>query len=225
MKNKYHSDFIIQFKLGLLAHDVVKQIAPATKNYWRKNDYNNYFAPEVLYAQQENMDMVKTFLSRKKLLYVAKAIYHVFLTFKFIATQAKGFKRSLANHKELVVNTIERCNISLGIKRTLKALGISANQFYVWKNSGNCAISVLGRCYKKFPNQLTIKKVKIIKEYLVNPNFKGWSNASVYYQMIRDKAAFLSQELKNLNTKKALGPKPPSRFSILTLPFLSSQVM
>ena len=192
MKNRYHSDFIIQYKLGLLNRDVVKQIAPATKNYWRKNDYNNYFAPEVLYAQQENMDMVKTFLSRKKLLYAAKAIYHVFLAFKLIAWHAKGFKKSLANHKDLVVNTIERCKNYLGIKRALNVFGISANQFYAWKNNANCAISVWGRCYKKFPNQLTIKEVKTIKEYLVNPNFKGWSNASVYYQLIRDKAAFFS---------------------------------
>lgn len=79
MKNQYHSDFILQYKLGLLPKNIVKKIPPTTTHYWRNTPNNNFFAPDVLYAQEQNMTLVKEFLSRKELLRAAKAMYHIFL--------------------------------------------------------------------------------------------------------------------------------------------------
>ncbi len=178
--------------MGLLPEHIVKQVAPATKTYWRKNNYSNYFAPEVLYAQQDNMEMIKAFLSRKKLLYAAKALYRIYQFILPIAIQTDGFTHQLKAKKTMLIQLIENCKKTLGLKRATRLVGISAQQFYAWKSHRKCASSIFNSCYKRFPNQLPGQEVSLIKGYLLNPKFKGWSTISIYYQLIRDKAAFMS---------------------------------
>lgn len=60
MKKRYHSDFILQYKLGLLPKHIVDDVSASTKHYWHNQAYNNFFAPEVLYAQEKNMEYGKS---------------------------------------------------------------------------------------------------------------------------------------------------------------------
>lgn len=206
-KNRYHSDFILQYKLGLLPDDIVRKVAPSTKHYWRSNSYN-YFAPEALYAQQENMEMVKVLLSHKKLLQVAKAAYKIHSFIHQMASGLKTFNEQLVNRKTEVVSLIEQCKVTLGLKRACRIVGISVQQFYTWRNDQKCHDSVFGLCRRRFSNQLTAKEVSRIKSYLTDPRFTGWSNISVYYQMLRDGVANMSKSTFYRYTRKMGLAKP-----------------
>ncbi len=213
MRKKYHSDFIIQYKLGLLPTHIVAQIPPLTTFHWRNNDYSKFFAEDILYAQQQNMDMIKTFLARKQLLNAAKALYHIFLVIQLIAHQSKLFKQQLYNHRTLIVKTIDRSKDALGLQRVLQLFTISANQYYSWKQQRKCFYSLFNQCVRRFPNQLSVQHVGIIKNYLCDNRFKGWPNAAVYFQMIRDKATFCGlstfyRYAKKLNLTKPRIKKP-----------------
>ena len=48
-------------------------------------------------------------------------------------------------------------------------------------------------CRRASINQLTFKEVKVIKDYLFKPQYRQWSISSVYYQILRDRAAFFSK--------------------------------
>lgn len=171
MRNQYRSDFILQYKLGLLPKSIVKQIAPSTKNYWRNKDYNNFFAAEVIYTQEKNIKIVKAFLSQKQLLNAAKAIYHIFMKVQDLTQHSKQWHECLRNNKELVVKTIEQQKHFLGFKRTLKAFNISVHQFYAWRDTRNCKTSIFKLCTKRFPRQLNLKSVYIISNIYLIPSF------------------------------------------------------
>ena len=192
MKKRYHSDFILQYKLGLLPNDIVTEIAPSTKHYWRNQAYNNFFAPEVLYAQEKNIEMMKAYLSRRELIYAVKAMYHVFLVVQELTQQSKIWQKCANENKALVVQTIEKHKSVLGFKRALKALNITRNQFYTWRDASAYKASIFKLCLKRFPNQIQQSSVSLIRSYLAKEQFSNWSLAGVYYQMMRDKAIAMS---------------------------------
>ena len=48
-------------------------------------------------------------------------------------------------------------------------------------------------CRKLYHNQLTTKEVDTVKDYLKNPKYIHWNLTPVYFQMLRDKASFMSK--------------------------------
>ncbi len=223
MKRRYHSDFILQYKLGLLPQHIIDQIPVTTRHYWKNGAYDNYFAPEVLYAQEENMQLIKTLLMRKELLVAAKGFYHVFMTLQQITASNKTMQNHIRRHRKQVVQSIETHKNTLGFERLLKVYGISKHQFYAWRSEKRCAISLFQKCYKRYPNQLSVKAVTTIKTYLTNPEYKGWSIISIYYQMLRDQRAYMSTATfyryahkLNLTKPRIKKPKYPTGIRINT---------
>lgn len=194
IKRSYHSDFILQYKLGLLPPEIVKKVPSSTRSYWNKNDYSRLIGNEYMMLDKEdNLKMIRNFATNKKLEKAAKALYFTFCTYVDIVGKISATNKQLKNHKLKVVQAIERTRQDLGINRALKLWGISKNQYYAWKNVKKCTKSAFDLCIKKFSNQLTFKEVGVIKKYLKDPKFKQWSNSAIYYQMLRDKAAFMAK--------------------------------
>lgn len=138
------------------------------------------------------------------------------------------------NNKELIVQTIEKQKHVLGLKRSLRIFNITSYQFYAWKNTGKCHTSVFKQCVKRYPRQLNNKSIQVIREYLSNNEFQHWSVASVYYKMIRDKAAEMSlstfyrytrklgisrKPLKKNHIRKEYALRHLNNFFILMLPY------
>ena len=94
--------------------------------------------------------------------------------------------------KGSIISTIERVKEGIGLSRALRAFGITYQQYYAWKRRIECKESAFALCRKLNPNQLTAKEVGAIKSYLNDTKYYHWNLTNVYYQMLRDKAAFMS---------------------------------
>ncbi len=167
---------------------MVKAIPPATAFHWRNTDYSNYFGSEILYSQEDNMKMMKTFLSRKELLFAAKALYHLFLLVQQVLMESKDFKDKLKARKEDVIKEIEKAREYLGLQRAIKMVGLTHQQYDAWKNKKSCALSPLNTCLKRYPNQIRSQGIAAIRRYLQDEQLQHWSMSSVYFKMVRDKA-------------------------------------
>jgi len=55
-----------------------------------------------------------------------------------------------------------------------------------------CVHSLLGLCKRIYPGQLAKTEINSINNYLLDLRFANWPLSSVYFQMMRDKAAFCS---------------------------------
>lgn len=78
MKRTYHTDLLIKYKLGVLDTNTIKNIPNSTLYNWRQKGFSHIAGlPDI---NDDEIDMMREFLSRKKLLKAAKALYFVFTT-------------------------------------------------------------------------------------------------------------------------------------------------
>ena len=191
MKQTYHTDIQLRYKMGLLSDELKKQIPSSTLCNWKQRDFSKIFSCETIYDDFENIEMIKAFLTKKRLLNAAKALYFVFTTLQILMSKIENRKQILSNSKEIIIKTIEKTKDTLGLKRVLNAFGINYQWFYRWKNKLICKTSTLKLCRNTHPHQLTINEINTIKKYLTDKALQNWSQCSVYYQMMRDKAAYM----------------------------------
>jgi putative transposase len=187
----YHTDLVFRLQLGILP-DVVKVKIPAsTLSHWRKRDLSRIIGADQAITD-ENLSLMKAFIASKKLMQAAKAIWIIYKFMHTILTQVKGFNKILRKNKEVIVTTVQSVSHALGIKRACRLIGISTHQFHAWRNARNCRTSFLHNCRRKQPYQLTSPEVKSIQHYFSLPQYLYWSGASIYYQMLRDKASSMN---------------------------------
>lgn len=192
MKHSYHTDIALQYKLGILDGNVVTQIPSSTLHNWKHKDFSALVGAEYAADFEQNIRMVKAFLSKKHLLYAAKSIYFIYSAYAKILGTVKNRKRIYRQAKSTIICTVERVKQTIGIHRALRAFDITYQQYYAWKRMNDCKESPFNLCRKQNFNQLTTKEVSTIKSYLNEPNYLHWNLTNVYYQMLRDKAAFMS---------------------------------
>jgi len=190
MNKTYHTDFKIKYKLGLLEPSILKEVPRTTLFHWRNKDFSEIVGSS--FCEEEDIVMIKDFLSRKKLLQAAKALYSIFLVYQNIVQNLEHKNSVLLASKKMVIETIEKTRFALGFKRSLRMFSISYQQFYSWKGKLICQNSALGLCKKRHLLQLTSQEVDVIKEYLTKPELLHWSSASVYYQMLRDNVVYMA---------------------------------
>lgn len=188
MKRSYHTNLLIKYKLGILEESKIKAIPNSTLYNWRHRDFSHIIGlPDV---NDSEIEIMKEFLSRKKLLQAAKALYFIFLTFQTVISRINN-KKLFFESKELVIDTIDRTKDILNFDRVLNIFKISSQTYYYWKDKVKCN-SFLNKCRQKHPLQLSVIEIKTVKQYLTNQTYLNWSLASVYYKMLRDKAAYMS---------------------------------
>lgn len=193
MKRTYHTDIIIQYKLGILPKEILGLIPSSTLHNWGKLDINKLFGMEYAHKSHDNIKMLKDIMNKNRLLKAVRALYYVSGTYEKLLQEVKNPIKLLRDSKELVIKTIDRAREHVGLDRALKAFKVSQQQFYAWKRKINCKIEPATLCRKLNYNQLTFKELNVIKQYLKKPEYLHWSITSVYYQMLRDKAAFFSK--------------------------------
>jgi len=188
MKRSYHTNLLIKYKLGLLEESKIKTIPNSTLYNWRQRDFSKIIGlPDV---NDTEVDLMRELLSRKKLLEAAKALYYIFLSFKAVLNRIND-RKLFFESKELVIDTIDRTKDILNFDRVLNIFKISSQTYYYWKDKLKCN-SFLNICRRKHPLQLSVMEIKTVKQYLTNQTYLNWSLASVYYKMLKNKAAYMS---------------------------------
>jgi len=190
MKRTYHTDISIRYKLGILDDKVVKDIPRTTLHNWKNRDFSKLFCFDNIYDNDENINLIREFLTRKKLLEAAKILYFVYSTLSMILSNLRNKKRVLFEAKDEIVKTIDLAKNVVGIKKACRIFQITYSKYNSWKNK--CKNSVIGLCRKVNLMQLAFAEVETVKKYCINKSLLNWSLSSVYYKMIRDKAAYMS---------------------------------
>ena len=124
MKRSYHTDIIIQYKLGILPKEILKQIPSSTLENWKNRNTCKLFGLDNVRDTEENLKMMKDYLSVKVLLKVAKAVYFIYCTYVMLFDSVKNKKKIFRQSKEMIINTIDRVKDSIGQERALKVLAV-----------------------------------------------------------------------------------------------------
>jgi hypothetical protein len=110
-----------------------------------------------------------------------------------------------------VLYNIGKAGKQIGLTFCLKLLQFSRQQYRHLKQR-ICAQSPLSLCIPKHPAQLLHREVNIIKKYCEDARYIHWPLASVYHQIIRDKAAWFHistfyKYITHLKLNRATAPK------------------
>src|SRR5271157_2276891 len=138
MKHSYHTDIAVQYKLGILDSALVAKIPSSTLHNWKKRDFSLLVGTGYVTDFEQNLQMIRDFLSKKYLLNAAKAIYFVYSSCVAILNSIKNRDKIFRQSRGLIISTIDRVKDSIGFKRALRTFGISYQQYYAWKKKAQC---------------------------------------------------------------------------------------
>jgi putative transposase len=171
-----------------LPAEVRASISSSNKSRWinNKQEYNNGGLTNNLennaafYNQLENAPNIKK--TTQSLLELNRVFYE-------IISDAKGIKQHLSQHKETVVNAIEKAKDYIPVADAIKVFNISRGTYHNYKILvlNKCAASHFKWCLKQFPNQLLQQEIGQMEKYLKNEAYQYWSKSSIYFLALRNK--------------------------------------
>jgi transposase InsO family protein len=177
----YHTDLKLAVAAGLLEPDFLKQIPKSTRHRFKNTDFSKIFGMELVSSLNENMETIKQFVQDKQALKVYRAVNRIKTVLLQTIHQFKNLNTSFVQIKKRITDTILLVKDTLGFKRTLRYFKMSAGKFYAWLKEVQytCKTSVLKKCFRRIPNQLTDKETSKMKALLSDDKFYLWPICSV----------------------------------------------
>lgn len=179
IRNSYHTAVKIATQLGILPENLKQQIPKSSLHRFRNTDYSMLFGIEFNALLENRMDLLKQFVEDKQ----AQKVYRAYILLKsmFIRWFGKIPGKISFTCKEKIVHAVQRFRGVIGFDRILKLFKLTKHSFYTWRNQVKyrCTDSLLHRCYRTHPQQLTGHEVKTIRELYCSREFRGWSLYSI----------------------------------------------
>ena len=169
---------------GMLDHLQVKDIPRNTRWRWDQFQHSDYYGHDLAEDYIEKFDNIKNVYSSK---FIYKAT-------RFMCSMSNGFnkivlefeqKKSILRQNALdIVKSIDRMRFHspMNVQAICRIFGISKDWYYRHRNQLQCSRSILGRCFKQSPNQLTINEVIEIEQLFNNTKNQNKSKTTIYYQ-------------------------------------------
>ena len=176
-RNRYHTSIKIACKLNILSLDVVNLIPKSTLHRFRMSDYSGIFGVELAASLESNEFLIKELLQCQSALTVSRGIIHIKNTILRIRESAlAGFQKM----KE-IISVIDIVKNSIGFDTALEQFSISRSTFHSWafQVKHYCYDSFIGKCIRRWPNQLSLSSVEKMKSLCEDEKFRGWPIVSI----------------------------------------------
>lgn len=188
--NSYHSNLIILHRFNALPAKYKSIIPKSTLSTWKKQHCKKLIGADEF--SDTDIKVYGQLIQDERFKKSIKALYHLCSVLSEILRQADNKKKLLKSHKNKITKLVAYTNDTLGTKRTLRWLSLSAATWQYWLDRPDCSQSYINLCKPRHCSQLTTLEVSIMKEYLSNPQFAHWSTSSIYYQSMNDQKMGLS---------------------------------
>ena len=168
---------------GLLPDIYRKQIHRSLISKWKKESGEKYVGYELNDNIEELYDLMKIISEDERMQKTLRAFYRINKTLRDIIDTGGDYVNKLREHKDAVVNAIQRGKESIGIKRGIKLMGISRSTYRMWamETYFKCGHSLSKICNTAHPQQLTVKEIHKMHNMLSNEDYLHWPIISVAY--------------------------------------------
>lgn len=178
---------ILMYFSKMLSPEQMKRIPRTTRNNWNKFSHENYFGYEMAKDYIEDFNYMKEVLTNKHLKQGVKIMCAMSYGYRDIVQKIEGNKKLLREHSESITLSIHRLADYGQIKTTdaCKLFGVSRDWFYRHRKKNICSKSILSKCFRQYPNQLTFKEVSMIESVVKEQYNFGKTKTTLYYQSMR----------------------------------------
>jgi hypothetical protein len=128
----------------------------------------------------------------KQLLRVNRALLRVIALKRFMDLYHVRIKENVFNIDEVLLNTIHKISEAIGCKTALKYLDRSYAWYLQLRRKGKCSSSLFSLCRMKYPAQLVVSEINVIRAYCADIRYQLWPLASIYHQIRRDGTAYFT---------------------------------
>jgi putative transposase len=158
-----------------------KKIPYTTISHWRKTDYGEYLGHEFRYFFNDAFQNAELKYNYYRLKKGMKSLAKAWMT---MSSVIKPVFKSAANDKarqKTILKTIQYISEYLGLKRTLKMIGISRTLYQQWLLEARftCFDSYTALCMKRHPHQLSVNEIEKMKALLDDPEYAHWPIVSI----------------------------------------------
>jgi putative transposase len=186
--NSYHTEVKCLARENLLAKEITARIPRSNIWRWRHEPSDKYKSFDLNLRASQDYDLIRAFSQSKK----AKRVFSAYVRLsKFFVAMAQGspkFQRHVHAMKIDVVKVIERVKDSLGFQKALQVFGISVSTFRQWRLESytSCFNSIVDKCNRIYPTQLSSLEVRSMREKLIDPVYQFWPISSIAFDSLRN---------------------------------------
>ena len=162
-------------------------IARTTRYNWNGFSHEDYFGYELVKDYIADFDYMKEVLTKKHLKQAMKFACSISYGYSGIISEIEKNKKLVRKHAENIsfsINRIARYG-KMKKKDACKLFGVSRDWFYRHRKKKPCLISKIGKCFRQFPNQMTIKELSKIEKIVQLPESIGKTMTTLYYDSMR----------------------------------------
>ena len=185
-KKTYATSLIVAAQVGLLPERFLRVIPASTISGWRKYEISKVIGLDSDDPVFRDIEFHRQLLNVAALRASTKALYRLYRFYASTLESMRGVKRVWKESKTEIVGLIRRIQPAFGLERACSMARISVSCFHKWKHYPECKNSIVGLCRKRHTRQIAVEEEQVIADYASNPEFDGWSLASLWLQIMRD---------------------------------------
>ena len=193
-KRNYHPLVCILYMHGMLTDEQIKQIPKTTRHYWNNYDHEDHFGYEWIFDILVDFVNLKAIQERKYLKRTMKFAVAMSNGFHALMADVNQKKSILRKHKEEITWSIQRISRYSGItaQAACKLYGVTTDWYYRHKNKVKviCKKSAFQKCFRQYPNQLTLQEMSIIQEAVNSDEYAGMTKATIFFKLLRKGVLF-----------------------------------
>ena len=193
-RNSYHTEIKYLARENLLATEVCGLIPRSNIWRWKRESSDKYKSFDLNLKGSQDYELIRSFSQNKN----AKRIYSCFVrlgkSFIDLAHGIPKFHKRVQELKIPVVKIIERVKKSLGLNNVLRVFNISVSAYRQWslETFTSCFHSIVNRCNRIYPTQLSSSEISKLKEKLLDPSNQYWPISSIAFASLRNNTLPLS---------------------------------
>lgn len=151
-----------------LPESIQVQVSSSNKSRWMNESESKYTGCEVAEFIQEEIELIKRINQSTRIKAINQTYFNLAEKLQNIIGSVKGIKKTIANHKEEIINAIENAKKYVTIDSALRLFSLSRSTYQHYKTLviNKCDSSYFLWCVKKYPHQLLNKEIFTIKEYM-----------------------------------------------------------
>ena len=184
---------IVLFHLQLLDKQLLKQIPHSTRTYWKHLDQEKQFGFDAVEDYLLRNADIRTVYTNKLVFKVCRFICRIHNAFtqvdKLLRERPAQYRKQIS---EVFVKTVDALCSYVSVEVAARILNISTDTYYRLRNEQVCLRSRTRRCFRMYPQQLSLREVQIIDNAVNDPGNFGLPLSTVFFQLLRAGKLFCS---------------------------------
>ena len=186
-KRRYHHLVPILYVSNMLSEEQKALIPRTTRQRWDDILHEDYFGYEMVKDYIADFDHIKEVLTNKHIKQGIRFMCALSYGYKDVVASVDNGKNLLREHAEKITFSIRRFADygNLKLEDACELFGVTRDWFYRHRKKNTCQKSILGKCFKQHPNQLTLEEVAEIETIVCDPSNRTKTKTTLFFDSIR----------------------------------------